>query len=264
MDNSDLGNRMKGYEKVPRMSLTPRMPMIIRVDGRAFHTFTRPFKATSEGPWSIALRNAMTSAAKALIREISGARLAYVQSDEISVLVTDYETFNTQPWFDKGIQKICSVAASIATVGFNTCEDLEGYNWATFDARCFVLPKEEVTNYFIWRQQDATKNSVSMLAQDNFSHKQLQGKNGSQMQDMLMLEKGINWNNCEIWQKRGWCVTRNSRSMTVREFIKAGNKVATSPSYDVDLDTTIRRTFVEPDWEIPIFTKDRFYVEQFV
>ena len=247
-DNSDLGNRMKRYENIPRIALTPRMPMIIRVDGRAFHTYTRRFKPLQDGPWSIHMRNAMTAAAEGLMKEISGAKIAYVQSDEISVLVTDYDTFNTQAWFDKGVQKVCSVSASVASVNFNASVDTvsEDPSMATFDARCFVLPKEEVNNYFLWRQQDASKNSVSMLAQWHFSHKSLQNKNGSQMQDMLMLEKSINWNDLPVWQKRGWCVLRTQRLVNT----EGGDEIT--------------RTSIQPDWEIPIFTKDREYVEKHV
>jgi len=247
-DRTSLGDRMKQYERVPKISLTGRMPMIIRVDGRAFHTYTkRTFKEWQEGPWSVHMRDCMTSAAAALMAEISGAKMAYVQSDEISVVVTDYDTVNTQAWFDKAVQKVASVSASIATAAFN--EHVSGFTFpsrpAHFDARCFVLPVGEVTNYFIWRQQDATRNSILMLAQAHFSHKQMHGKNTSELQDMLMLQKEVNWNDCEVWQKRGWTVLRNVREIG-------------------DGDVSVRRSFIEPDWDTPIFTKDREYIERHV
>lgn len=248
MSFDDLGNRMKRYEEVPRTSLTPRMPMIVRVDGRAFHTYTKGFAR----PWSTDIRDGMTAAAVELMREISGAKIAYLQSDEISVLVTDYDTLHTTAWFDGVAQKICSVTASIATAAFNTTmahtriATVDGRvavrTGATFDSRCFTVPREDVTNYFVWRQRDAEKNSVSMLAQANFSHKQLQGKNGSAMQDLLMREKSINWNDLDTWKKRGWCITREAKEIEPGKI----------------------RTLVEPAWDIPIFTKDRAYIERFL
>jgi tRNA(His) 5'-end guanylyltransferase len=253
-DKTSIGDRMKRYEEVPRTSLTPRMPMIVRVDGRAFHTFTRGF----ERPWSVSIRDAMTEAASALMREVSGVKIAYLQSDEISLLVTDYDSLSTVPWFQGVAQKICSVTASIATAAFNSSmfdQTMSGGNVeantltrtglkmdATFDSRCFAVPREDVTNYFVWRQRDAEKNSVSMLAQSHFSHNQLQGKSGSAKQDMLMLEKGVNWNDLDVWKKRGWCVIRETREVEPGKL----------------------RTFVEPVWDIPIFTKERDYIERHV
>ena len=182
-DKTALGNRMKGYEKAAQTTLTRRLPLILRVDGRAFHTYTKKIvDVSAPDPWNPRMRDGMTAAAQGLLKEISGAKLAYVQSDEISVLIVDYETPTTEPWFGKKVQKNCSVAASIATVYFNNFIRDLGENLpptATFDARVFVLPKEEVVNYFIWRQQDATKNSISMLAQSQFSNKQLHKKKAS-------------------------------------------------------------------------------------
>lgn len=238
-DKSSLGDRMKRYEMVPRIHLTPRMPMIIRLDGKAFHTYTRGF----DKPWDLNMRNAMTATAKALMDEVQGAKIAYIQSDEISILVNDYEKFNTSSWFDKEVQKIVSVSASIATAHFNKYMRVvfSGQRtWnkiATFDSRCFILGREEVCNYFTWRQQDAVRNSISGLAQSKFSHKQLHKKNQSQMQEMLFQEHEINWNNYDTWKKRGWCVTRKT----------------------IEKEGTIR-TIIEPDWEIPTFTQDRDYI----
>jgi tRNA(His) guanylyltransferase len=246
----DLGTRMKRYEEVPRTSLTPRAPMIVRVDGRAFHTYTRG----CERPWDTTIRDAMTAAASALMREITGAKIAYLQSDEISILATDYDRLSSQAWFDKVAQKICSVTSSVATAAFNNkilrdlgtdttaLQEFVEKPSATFDSRCFIVPREDVTNYFVWRQRDAEKNSVSMLAQSQFSHAQLQGKNGSTMQDMLMLQKGINWNDIDVWKKRGWCVLRDTREVSPGKI----------------------RTVVEPDWAAPIFSRNPEYIERFV
>lgn len=283
-DGTALGDRMKRYEEVSRTPLTPRMPLIVRIDGRAFHTYTRQFKKRADSPWSEDVRDGMTCAAQALLREIGGAKFAYLQSDEISVLVTDYDKLSSQPWFDKIGEKIASVSASIVTAEFNqrmlalemgeikvTVErtgvhvyKLEFPRLATFDSRPFVVPREDVCNYFVWRQRDAEKNSVAMLAQSQFSHRQLHGKDGSAMQDMLMRERGVNWNDLPTWQRRGWCVVRRTVTMTVRDLEARGGKVKKRTDVQIDPDTEVTRTAVEPDWDIPIFTKDRGYVEKFV
>lgn len=248
-DKTNLGDRMKEYEAVPRIKLTRRMPMIIRVDGKAFHTYTRGF----DKPWDDKLVRAMNYAAQALMDQVQGAKLAYVQSDEISILATDYDKLLSAAWFDKNVQKMCSVAASVATAAFNAhmaCYD-GGAKTAHFDARCFALPQAEVCNYFIWRQQDATRNSIMGLAQKYFSHKQLHGVNTGQAQEKLFQEHGINWNDCETWQKRGWCVIRKRVEMTIEE----------AQSLGTNDPEAFFRNVIESDWDIPIFTQDREYVE---
>lgn len=234
-----LGDRMKGYEKASRVYLPGRMPMIIRCDGKAFHTFTRGM----EKPWDLKMRNAMTAAGKALVEAIQGAKLAYIQSDEISVLVTDYDSLEFDPWYNKAVQKIVSVSAAIATQAFNgSMQESDGKQGALFDARSFVLPKEDVCNYFVWRQQDAVRNSIQGLGQSKFSHKELHKKNIHDIQEMLHSAHGINWNNCEVWEKRGWTV--------IRKFYE----VSTGDDLSI-------RSNVEADWNIPTFSQDRKYVE---
>ena len=231
----DLGDRMKGYENCWRTYLPRRMPMIIRVDGRAFHTLTKGF----EKPWDPQIWRAMAHAAIGLMQKVQGSKLAYSQSDEISILATDYDKLTSEPWFGKNIQKIVSVAASIAGREFNRLlRDETGKNFAaTFDARVFVLPKEEVCNYFIWRQQDAVRNSIQGLGQSHFSHKYLHSKSCDEIQEMLFNEKGINWNDEDTWKKRGWCYSIERREHS---------------------STTI------PDTETPSFTQNRDYIEKHV
>lgn len=230
---------MKGYEHVSRNVLTRRTPAILRVDGKAFHTFTRGFDV----PFDNTLHNAMVETAEFLVREIQGAKVAYTQSDEISVLITDYDTLTTDAWFGYGIQKMASVAASAATVAFNRAMlhhdlGLHGHrycsdrSWAQFDARVFNVPKEEVVNYFVWRQQDATRNSIQMVARSEFSHRECHKKSTNDLQDMLMTERGVNWNDIPTHFKRGFCV--------------------------------IGTDGIVLDREIPIFTQDREYLERFV
>lgn len=235
----DLGFRMKQYEAVSKAFLPRRMPCIIRINGKAFHTFTRGMKK----PWDPMLVGLMLSTARFLCREVHGVKLAYWQSDEISLLLTDYDAFRTESWFDKNIQKMVSVAASIATAKFNQIihNIMPNLPLAFFGARAFILPREEVVNYFIWRQQDAINNSIQSLAQVHFNHKDLHGLSQSELQDKLMAEKGINWNNCKVWQKRGAAVIKNTYT----------KNNAVRSRWVVDLNT-------------PIFTKDRDYIEQYV
>lgn len=211
-----LGTRIKTYESVSKSFLMKRTPVIIRIDGKAFHTFTKRF----ERPFSELMHQLMSYTTEKLVANIQNAKIAYTQSDEISILLNDWKSLHTDQWFDGNIQKIASISASLATGFFNaayhkhvyenTYSDMNLTNeTAFFDARVFNVPKEDVVNYFIWRQQDASRNSVQMLAQAYFSHNQLQGKNNSQLQDMLMLEKGVNWNDTDAWKRRGSCVYRN-------------------------------------------------------
>lgn len=204
----DLGNRMKTfYDEIPKTKLMRRTPVIIRIDGKAFHTFTRGFKR----PFDNVLIKTMQETAKYLCENIQGCQLAYTQSDEISLLLIDYQRFETSAWFDYEIQKMCSISASMATMYFNKVfsevvtdyfdgEDEEDENYdfalaearekgAMFDARVFNIPREEVTNYFYWRQLDASRNSIQMAGQANFSHKELQYKSCNDIQDMLMTQK---------------------------------------------------------------------------
>ncbi len=188
MDKDSIGDRMKAnYEDRYRFSLTRRTPVIMRLDGRAFHTLTRGL----EKPFDDSFSNAMNATARFLCSEIQGAKCAYVQSDEISILITDFDTLTTDAWFDYNVQKMTSISAALASVHFTVCWLNDGKH-AIFDSRVFNIPKEEVCNYFIWRQLDWLRNSVQMLAQAHFSHKQLHGKNQSAMHDMLH-DKGVNW-----------------------------------------------------------------------
>ena len=222
-DAMSLDERMKVfYEGIPQIRLIRRMPVIIRIDGKAFHTFLRGF----EVPFDDVFISAMQNTAKYLCEHIQGCVLAYTESDEISLILVDYQKLDTDAWFDNEVQKICSVSASMATMAFNRelnkaipCLRVNGKNTyvyeeavekgAMFDARCFNIPKEEVTNYIYWRQRDASRNSVQMVGRAYFSHSQLKNKNNSQIQDMLMEQHNVNWNNFPTHKKRGTCVIRD-------------------------------------------------------
>ena len=233
--NDDLGTRMKTYyEQIPKTKLYRRIPVAIRIDGKAFHTFTRGFQK----PFDEVLGNAMVRTMEYLCKNIQGCVFGYTQSDEITLLLIDYQTFETDAWFDYEIQKMCSIAASMATMAFNKFFSQEHWDcWAQkndiacmgylnkgkdenllklndtyikaatkgamFDARCFNIPKEEACNLVYWRQLDAARNSVQMVGQANFSHSELQGKSCNMIQDMLHEQRSINWNDYEPRWKRG-------------------------------------------------------------
>lgn len=231
-DRDSLGTRMKTYyEEVPKFRLYKRTPVAIRIDGKAFHTFTRGFKK----PFDEILIKSMQQTMQYLCENIQGCVLGYTQSDEITLILQDYKTLTTSAWFDYEIQKICSISASMATMAFNKffSENAKEYisimedNWKTekddkylntlmlavekgamFDARCFNIPKEEVTNLIFWRQLDAARNSVQLVGQAYFSHQELQGKSCSDIQDMLMEKYNINWNDFPTTQKRGSCAIK--------------------------------------------------------
>lgn len=261
-----LGMRMKSYESVTKNFLMKRTPIIIRLDGRAFHSFTKRSvikQSCIKDPFSDIMQGCMTHTALSLCKQIQGTALSYHQSDEISLLLTDWETTETQQWFDGNIQKIVSLSASIATLAFNKVyaeyETIEDYpKLPMFDSRVFNLPKEEVVNYFLWRQQDASRNSVNMLAQYHFSHRELQGKKNNEMQDKLILEKGVNWNDIETWKKRGTCVVKTPVSVVVTPRKVFGKEE------DEMITNTVSRARWIPDYEIPIFSQDRDYINQYL
>jgi tRNA(His) 5'-end guanylyltransferase len=227
MKQDSLGDRMKRYENHYRHKVLPRSPVIIRVDGKAFHTVTKG----CQKPFDKKFGGCMDWAAGKLLGEVQNSRMAFVQSDEISLLLVDFNTFQSQQWFDGNLQKMVSVSAAVASVHFSDAFERNVY----FDSRAFVLPREEVANYFIWRQQDATRNSIQMLGHAHFSHKQLQGKNCDEIQEMLFQERGVNWNDLSPYWKRGRCFcTSNAAPLPL---------IDNAP---------------------PIFTADRSYVENFL
>ena len=242
MDTSDLAKRMKDYERRNRYYLQRRTPVIIRLDMRAGHSFTRGFQR----PFDEVFIKTMQETAKYLCENMQNVKCSYQQSDEITLVLVDYEKLNSDCFFEYRVDKLCSIGASMATMAFekafqkNLCvwdvdcvfdamidqnepilklRDIYSKAYskgAMFDCRCFNIPKEEVTNCLYWRQLDATRNSIQMVGQANFSHRELQNKSCNDIQDMLMTQKGINWNDLPTYQKRGSCcikqVDENGRS----------------------------------------------------
>ncbi len=200
MEKTAIGDRFKRYEQVTDLLLTKRTPVIARIDGRAFHTLTRQCAK----PFDWRFFGAMAIAAQALCEEIQGCKMAYVQSDEISLLLCDYDRIESEAWFDYRLQKMCSVAASIASTHFTREFEEEGH----FDARFFNVPENDVVNYFIWRQRDAERNSLQMLAQSMYSPRELEGKKTADLHELLH-QKAHNWDLLQPVQKRGAAVIKN-------------------------------------------------------
>jgi tRNA(His) guanylyltransferase len=201
-DSTALGDRMKAYEAATRYVLPRRTFTILRVDGRCFSAYLRG----AEKPFDLAFMNQMDHVAAVLCEEMAGAVFAYAQSDEISVLLADFGSVHTEAWFGGTVQKIASVAAATPTAVLNRDRytDYSNFQLATFDARVFTIPDPvEVANYFLWRQRDCVRNSISMAAQAHFSHRRLQGLSGGQMQELLWQEKHVNWNDYQPGAKRG-------------------------------------------------------------
>ncbi len=261
MNNKDsLGDRMKMYEAAFNHTYPIRVPLILRFDGVHFHSNVKRWGC--ERPFDDNLIDAMQFAAKTLCESISGAQIAYVQSDEITLLVRDDMSNYSQPWFKKEMNKILSVAASKATNAFNfryqqlTGPFVEMNQLAEFDCRGMVMPEHEIFNTFLWRQQDASRNSVQMLGHNHFSQKELHKNSCDQIQEMLFQAHGINWNNIPTHYKRGACVVKMEIPTEVPKRNALGKIIPN------EYETIMRPKWVV-DNEIPIFTQDRDYINRF-
>lgn len=239
MEHSDLGKRMKAYESVSRNFLMKRTPVILRLDGKAFHTLTKGF----DKPFDEVLMKAMTQTMFYLAQEVQGCVFAYTQSDEITLVLTDYKTLETNAYFDYNVQKLTSVCASIATREFiiaiaNLCLDdkdkadkyFKAVAKVAFDCRAFNIPVSDVCNNLIWRQLDCIRNSKQMVAQANFSQKQLHKKSCRELVEMLK-EKGIEWDSFMSSCKYGTTAYKENGT------------------WKVDVDT-------------PVFTENRDFIEK--
>lgn len=285
--NLELSNRMKNYyEQVSKTKLMRKCPVAIRIDGCHFRTFTKNLNK----PFDDIIIKTMQSTMKYLCANIQGCILGYTQSDEITLILTDYKNIDSDAWFDYEVEKLCSVSASMATLAFNQFfnENVSLYkfkaydgiskykddikekyiknldkaveNGAIFDARCFNIPKEEVTNLLYWRQDDASRNSIQMVGQANFSHKELHKKSRNDIQDMLMTQKGINWNDFPTYQKRGSCCIKKEYAVNDN-----GEEVEVDCVTDVDepVESVTFRSRWIIDTDIPLFRdENRNYIEK--
>lgn len=280
--HDSLGDRMKEYEGRNQYYLQKRTPVCIRVDMRAGHTFTHGFAR----PFDEVFGNAMVKTMEYCAKNIGNCVFAYCQSDEITFILADYAKLETDAWFDYRTDKLCSISASMATMAFNkffTEEvhdfrnhmryDDDGYlnndeyslwtvysraieKGAMFDARCFNIPKEEACNLVYWRQLDATRNSIQMVGQANFSHSELQGKSCNMIQDMLHEQRGINWNDYPTRWKRGVACHK-----VIENFVE----IEPSDGWAPDKEIPKARSYWKIDYEMPILKgEDREYVDRHI
>lgn len=248
-----LGDRMKMFEGMEaKRMLMPKLPILARIDGKKFSKFTKGLKR----PYDKRLSDLMVEITKLLVKEY-GACMGYTQSDEITLLLYS-DSLDSQVPYNGRIQKLLGDMTAFTTLHFNRL--LPEYlteqfvrRYPRFDCRVWNVPTlEEAANVFLWRELDATKNSISMAAQHYFSHKVLQGKNGGEKQDMLMLEKGVNWNDYPAFFKRGTYVQRRTvdRKYTCDELDKlpAKHEARSNPNLVVQ-----RQEIVALD--MPVFKK---------
>lgn len=256
---TSLNMRMKGYEKQSRVYLKEKEPVIIRIDGKGFSKYTKGFKK----PFDKILMETMFETTKFLCANIQNCQVAYTQSDEITLLLVDYINEKADAWFKNNIQKLCSISSSMATLAFNKSfiqivekyhqEDLisneeyefykSKYHLAMFDSRAFNLPKEEVVNCFIWRQEDCIRNSIQMLGRANFSHKKLDGVNTLNIKKLLKEELNIDWEELSVHLKRGAIIHKH-------EFFN-------------EETNTIRKKWMLLD-DTPVFSKQKEFINNYV
>ena len=265
--NDALGDRMKAYENESRIYLERKTPVIIRVDGKAFHTFTRGF----EKPFDDILEKAMKDTMIHLCENIQGAVLGYTQSDEITIVLIDYQEENSDAWFGYNLQKMASVAASEATFAFNRAFEKHFNYWksnmglphtdcwderitarylryinciykgARFDARAFSLPKFEVVNCLIWRQLDAIRNSIQAIGQSQFSHKELQNLNCDEIKEKLVSERGLHWEEYSDYHRHGVCCIKIEK-----EFVNDEGQKYTRKKWELkDIDFLKEKSFIK-------------------
>ena len=279
---TEFDKRMQNYKYTSDQSLMRRTPVIIQIDGMHFHTFTKGL----DKPFDEILVRSMQDTAKYLCENIQGCVLAYTQSDEINLLLIDYQRLDSQAWFDNRIQKLTSAAASLATLEFNrrfaervrlmrtmvlhenhpdnsnektheTVKYLKKFGaakkGATFAACAVGLPQDEVTNFFYWRQQEAIRNSIQMVGQANFSHTELQHKFCEDIKQMLRDKSEATggtikpWEDYPMFLQRGTCIIKNEEVL------------------DQDDPEIYKRFYWDVDENVPIFKGDgRNYINKLV
>lgn len=247
MDKTSLGDRMKRYEAASDAVFMRRVPVIVRVDGKGFSRWIK--KANFEKPFDKQMAGAMQDTMQHVAENVEGCVFGYTQSDEMTFVLRNDQSFESEPWFGNRQQKIVSVISSMVTAYFNDCFD--GMPYAYFDARAFTVPDlDEAANCLVWRQQDATKNSISMASYYGIgqkigkgaARKALHGLNGNQQQELLFQETGQNWNYYPTWCKRGAACYR---------------KLTQFYGIDGGMTGSYERKKWIVDKEIPVFTQER-------
>lgn len=243
----DLGDRIKGYENVFRQHLPNRMPVIIRLDGCHFSSYLKGVKK----PFDDSVINAMNETCVYLAKNIPGTVLVYTQSDEISIVINNFKKLNSEPWFNNNIQKMASVSAGMTSAYFSNLSPSifnGSLKFATFDSRVFVVPKEDVNNSILFRQQDSIRNSVQSLARSLASHKECNNKNITELKN-LIIQKGGDWDKLETQFKRGRCIIK----------IKKSSQLVNKKTGEL---STVERNEWIIDNQIPVFSDDTNYINQ--
>ena len=232
---ASLADRMRAYRDVTDFVLTHRMPVLAHIDGIGFSKYTRKCAK----PFDQELGDVMMEVAYGIVERVQGAVFAYVQSDEINLLLHGYQALESQPHRGNRLQKLVSDLSGPPSAHFTRLShhiwkpgELEGIKEASFAAAVFPVPENDVANYFVHRQQDAMRNSVQMLARSLHSHKQIEHKSVAEMKEMCGA-KGRDWDKLDLRWQRGACVYRRP----------SDGKVVN-------------------DLEIPLFSKHRDYVER--
>ena len=259
-----FGDRMKEYEAVADAKLTRKLPIIVRLDGNSFSKFTKVQKF--QKPYDPVFCEAMLDATQALLSYCSGAQIGYTQSDEITLLLRNDQTPDTQPFLANRVEKICSLLASTAAVEFsvNLTMKLGKPIKAAFDARVYVIPHSEVNNSFLWRQMDAWHNCVSAVSHyglkekygSKTAQKMLHGKSLSDRHEIIFRELGFNMNDYPVKYKRGVCIRRKPVRTPIEQLMSL-DKVKKLGK----LGEVVERSIWEPDYNIPRFDQDPSYIE---
>lgn len=272
MGKDSMGDRFKAYEEASEQILPARLPVILRLDGNSFSKLTK--REEFDKPFDLQFEGAMNAAAISVMGYCSGSQVAYAQSDEISILLRNTMSTGTEPFLANRTQKIASLCASKASVAFNKANVEHGIDTeAVFDCRAFVMPQHDVNNYFLWRQRDAFRNCIHSYAYWNLkekygrktAQKMLHGKTVNDMQEVIFQELGVNPNDIRTAFKRGRCIFRENYDAPLRDVMSAEklDELVTKGHID-DPDEVVTRSRWTVDEEIPLFNKDRQYIESYL
>jgi len=265
--SDEFGDRMKEYEAVTDLKLTRKLPIIIRLDGNSFSKLTKDLNL--DKPFDQRFQSAMAMTTEAVMKYCSGSQLGYYQSDEITILLRNDQTLQTEPFLANRLEKLCSLVASLASVRFT--KEISHYfpeAQGIFDCRVFIVPSSEVNNAFLWRQQDAFKNCVSGVAYYGLKAKygkkeamrRLHGLNTNEKQEIIFQELGINMNNYPTAYKRGACIHRETVQLPITHFLTTDE----IKSFNKDENEIVTRSVYKHDTEIPLFNQNPNYVNRFL
>lgn len=266
-----LSDRMKRYESSADITLPDRLPVIVRLDGNSFSKMTK--RGEFKKPYDPRFVEAMKAGAVSVLKYCSGVQLAYVQSDEISLLLRNDQNINTDPFLGNRIQKLTSLLAAKVSVAFNKEMMKQEFDTeAVFDCRAFIVPEHEVHNYFLWRQLDCFKNFVSSYAYWNLKGKygrkaaqnMLHGLSTEQRQELIYNEFGVNVNDIDDHRRRGQIIRKVSKEVPIREIMTEAKYENLLEQGHIDEGDIVEKS----EWEVmgvtPRLDKDDEFIEGFL